>query len=55
MIMQKHDAKLTKLPKSKVDFQKKNVLQDPLVVKQIKEQILKVSSDVTHYCVLGYN
>lgn len=55
MSMQKHQNKQTKSPLSKVKCQEKSILRKQLLVKQTKEQILLVSSDVTHYCVLGYN
>jgi hypothetical protein len=55
MSNQKHVVKQTELPISKVSFREKNTLRKQLLVKQKKEQILLVSADVTHYCVLGYN
>ena len=55
MSKQKQEAKQTKLPIGEVSFQKKNILREKLLIKQTRDQILLVSSDVTHYCVLGYN
>lgn len=41
--------------KSKSLFTQKSQLQSPTMRKRTKEQILKVSSDSTYYCILGYN
>lgn len=55
MSIQKHEVKQNMLPILKVKLQTKSALYKQSLAKQTKEQILLVSSDVTHYCVLGYN